>query len=334
MNSSLVPENQTQSNSSFYCPSEQITLYVIPTISGLGIISKLLSSLVFGCMIFKKADANPLFKILFVKSIIELFLFVINVFIPIYYCTGCSIANTLLAQIWYIYFFNYAEDFTIAAAVIFEIIAELQSYFILTASKQGNQQILCIHTSSILKVFLCVLVSCMTNSSLILFRYQIIKIDKTNSTSYAYTTETTSYYNSKFDTIMRFLQSILRDFVSLIILIVIQIVLIVFIKRRMQAKESLSSSRSNSTKSQSQGYEKFKQKTITMMILNGVVYVIGHMPLLIHYLPFTQGNSEFWSCYYVISFIPFYTSYLPQILVYAYFNKKFSHHLKQIMRFK
>ena len=327
--------NITTNDNIYVCPSEIVTVYLTPAISFFGILFNLFSTIVFTRMIQRNRSINILYKILYIKSILVLFMYVLNVFMPIYYCKSCSISSSLVAQVWFIYFFNYAEDFLLTSSLVFEIMAALQCYFNLT-SKGQTRQLLCLKASSLSMfwIVLIVLGLSMLWSSLILFRFQIVndnKADNSSSNNH-YRIETTDYFNSSTDRFIRFVQIFIRDIISVIVLLAIQAVLIVFIQKRVEAKQNFT----NLTQQQSSpvSLERCKQKTILMVVSSGLIYVIGHIPLLLYYLPFYKYNQEFWSCYYVISLVPFYFSFLPHFIIYSFFNKIFSKHLKEILGLK
>lgn len=324
--------NSSNISSDLFCPSIIITLYVIPIISGLGIVFNALSVFVFSKMLLIKPRINPLFKILYIKSILELCLFLFNVFMPMYYCQECNISQSWISQIWYIYIFNYAEDVVITCSIVFEILASLQCYLNL----MGKSKLFCWNMSKISShlrlVFFVVLVACMAYSSFIIFRFEVVLVQD-HDIDY-FKAIITEYYKSQFDSYFRFVQNCIRDILPIIVLFLIHTVLLISIQERVQIKRNFSSlqrlQQSIQTSSNT-SIDVYKRNTILTVIFSGLIYVVGHIPLVIYYLPFNKLDQEFWSCYYEFSFIPFYMSYLPNFFIYCFFNKLFSKYLLEIL---
>lgn len=305
-NISIIPALQS-------CPSELITIYVTPFISLLGIIFNLLSTIVFTRMLITNLQVNPLYRILHAKSLLELIMFTLNVLMPIYYCRSCPISSSSLAQIWYIYLFNYSEDFLLTSSLILEIFASIRCYFNLTNSKPRILAGL-----SIIYPILAIISLTMIYSSFILFRFRIVRFES------GFTTERTDYFNSSFDTLVRFVQSFIRDVLLIILLFVLQSFMIVIIQRQVSGNL------------EANALMRFKRKTILMVITCGMIYVLGHLPIMVYYLPFSKNGdlNEFWSCYYLFSLVPFYLSYLPNFFIYCYFNKIFLQNLREFLGLK
>lgn len=320
MNDSNVNFNDSAVESD-YCAGHLLTLYVIPAISVVGFLLNSMSTFVLSRIVLKNSKINMLFKILYTKSLLQMTLLFINSFMPIYYCFECEISSSLITQIWYIYFFNFFEDVLINLIVIFEVCASFYCYL----SIVNKFIIFSIDFSKIsMRIFL-LTVSLVTiaNSSPIIFRFRIIQLD-TNS---KYDVVNTEYFNTTFDTYLRFVQSILRDFVSLIVLVTLQFILVYTIRIHVVAKKNISHSANANANA-----EAYLKNSILTVLCTGIIFIVGHIPLSIYYLPLDKSNKSFWSCYYFISLLPFYLSYLPTFFIYSFFNKVFAKNLKEIFK--
>lgn len=248
------------------CPTDLITIYITPSISLCGIVFNAFSTIVFTRMLIKTAanphphSINPLYRILHAKSLLELIMFILNVFMPVYYCRTCPSSSSLFAQIWFIYLFNYAEDVALTSSLVFEVMASFQCYFNLTNPSGAHKPTRAPASNSSTKfynlpvvwIMSAIFLLTMLYSSFILFRFRIVLIESsppssninnnnlTNTTAnfYYYVTERTDYYNSSFDKLVRFIQSLARDVILIIVLFFIQSILIVFIRRRVEAKQT------------------------------------------------------------------------------------------------
>jgi hypothetical protein len=306
----------------FQCP-EYVIHVCLYAINVLGLLTSLLSACVFTRMIYKNAKINILFKILYAKCMCELLLFLINIFMPIYYCANCQMAKSLLAQVWYVYMFNYMEDIVSNSAGFFEICSVFYCF-------------LCIHNRhrvvgvdlkkvSMKRLFALVLLAMSAFSLTIPFRYRILHDPKTD----AFTTIKTEYYQSRTDEYVRFAQALLTRTLPIILLLFMQLFLIISIQHRLNTKKDSAKVISNGNGAL------FKRNMIFTVVFTDLIFIIGHLPLNFYYLPVSKsGRPLFWSCYYLVSMVPFYLSYSLKFFVYCFFNKIFSVNLRQLVRAK
>ena len=288
-----------------------IQLYIIPLISLIGFSTNLLCTIIFISVIKKlKSNHGVMHHYFLAKSITDLIVFVVTAMSPLYFCKSCSASTHIMANIWFKFFYNFGEEAMILCSATFQIASLVDCYLSLSCSSK-----LCtVKTFKLLSVFTISL--SLILSLVILFRFEIVQVNEPylNSTTTKYIIEKTLFYESNIDTYLRFLQTVLRDYVTLLLMIICSLLIIVSMKNLMNKKKVLSGDASKLIK--------LKRKVVSSMAISSLIYIIGHIPLCIYYLPFDK-NSTFWYCYYSYSLVPFYSSYIFGFFIYLKYNKNF-----------
>lgn len=163
-------------------------------------------------------------------------------------------------------------------------------------------------------------------------RYQIelviVTTNETNSsttTNSYYMTSYTDFQKLTLDKYIRFAQSIFREDMILLVIVCINTLIVISVRRSINNKGRMYGTQQrklSQVKHILNRGEKAKTKAKIMVTVIGINYTLGHIPLSIYYLPFVP-KTHFWSCFYVISWIPFYLSYTLSLFVYFKFNTFF-----------
>lgn len=151
-------------------------------------------------------------------------------------------------------------------------------------------------------------------------RYQIEMV--ADSSGYYYRTSNSWFQKQTFDKYIRFFQSFVRDFLMLFMIFLMNILIMVSVRRNLNKKGEIFDKMRKLSKVKQilSRAEKAKTKSKIMVMVIGFIYIVGHFPLAVFYLPFVENSTYFWKCYYVVSWIPFYVSYTLYFFVYLKFN--------------
>lgn len=286
-----------------------IQLYIIPLISLIGFLTNFSCTIIFISIIKKlKSSHGAMHHYFLAKSITDLVIFVVTAMSPIFFCKSCSVSTHIIANIWFKFFYNFGEEAMILCSATFQIASLVDCYLSLSSSSN----VCTVKTFKLLSVFTISL--SLILSLVILFRFEIVKVNEPYSNSTKYIIEKTFLYESNIDKYLRFFQTVLRDYVTLVLMIICSLLIIVSMKNLMNKKKVLSGNASKLIK--------LKRKVVSALAISSLIYIIGHIPLCIYYLPFDK-NSTFWSCYYSYSLVPFYSSYIFGFFIYLKYNKNF-----------
>ena len=303
------------------CKIEIIQIFIIPVISLFGIIFNGLCIVTFSHMILKnpKLAFKFCFKCHLCKSICNFLTFIIQIFGPIYFCKKCNLSNSLISNIWFVYLFNFAETPLITCSTFYDIIALIDFFFIISNRKNLLYKIKTRY------LFLIVLLIFSLLGSIIFFRYEIISQSSNNSS--VFRNQRTNFYISELDKYVRFVEMIMYNILTFLLIIIVDILIIYQIKQAIKRKRNLNHN-NNDNKSKipnSQSIiENATRKTLYILIITSGLYLIGHFLIIVYYLPFDKNSQPtFWLCFYDIALIPFYSSFLFDIFIYYCFNKHF-----------
>lgn len=303
------------------CPiSDKITVFILPIISIFGVLTNLISTVTFHRIIFNhdhKQAIAPMYYYLYTKSLTDCLMFALTAFSPIYFCQNCDISKSWLAQFWNIYIFNYFTDVLLSISAIFEIAASFDIKFNL------NQKFV---KTRFIRFSIIACLGSILFSLVNIFRFQIVYVSNENNKNITYyKTIFSDYHSLTVDKYVRFIQSIIKDYIILITMCVFNVLIVISVRESMNKKEEIFTNLKRVSKIRRvlSKTEKTKANAKIMVMVIGIVFVVGHMPLAVHSLPFINTDTEFWSCYYIITFIPFYLAYTVSFVIYIKFNKLF-----------
>ena len=306
------------------CPlvnaSKFIYYYLLPVISAIGILSNLFSTIVF-YQIIKMVKVNGrMYNYLFLKSINDLLQFIFQIFSPVYYCVQCETSRSYGSIVWYIGFFYYAECVVEIISGWLEVLATLDCLVIITKrAKFINSKLFAICAISFLHIYAPIFY-------LFWFFSLDIVVDTSVTTSVSYTSQMNPFFYTDFARYMRYLHSIVRDFVVFITLVILNFFILIFLKKNTLRKKDLLKSDKHTASA-----EKAEKNNELMIMLIGINYLIGHFGSILYYVPF-PASPQFWNCFYDFNLIPFYISYIDNNLMYYFFNKNFRKYANQNLK--
>ena len=311
-------ENLTKEIGDTVCHNNRISIimnyYTIPAISFVGILTNLFNSIVFYKIITNIRVNGQMFKYLFLKSLNDLFLFLIYILKLFFYCKECESTRSYATIVCYIAFYNYLNFVALLFSGFLEMCAAIDCY--ITISKKLP------FLNS--KLFSNILVASMLAFSSIFYIYSLYNYEiKENSYEHFYYKKS-AFYHSSIGLAFRYAHVLLRDVIFFIVLIVVNMLILVEIKKSTHRKKKLTES--FETNLNAICAEKKKQLMIAMLSLN---YICGHIGMVLFYMPY-KNAPFYWSCFYYYAQIPFFISYITNAISYYAFNKnfkKFSHEL-------
>lgn len=154
------------------------------------------------------------------------------------------------------------------------------------------------------------------------------EISSSNETIWYYRTVSSEFRRLAVDKYIRFVQSVIRDYLLLVIIFTMNIIILVSIRRAMKKKSELFELTKNvgNVRQMLTRTNRAKQKAKIMVLLTSTIYILGHIPISIFYLPFIDSTNPTWICFYYISWIPYYISYSLTFFIYIKFNNLFKAH--------
>jgi hypothetical protein len=295
----------------------------VPVISGLGIIFNTWCVAVFA-MIARRKDNSPnshMFKYLLLKAVHDDVQFLIQIFAPLYYCTGCLTYQTYASQVWYIWFYYYVECINELCSGFYEVAATLDCLLTI------NQKLECCKKNL---VFYIVSVSVFAFAALFytffLFNFTIVKytrvigdyqnkttgvVNQTVQQFYVY--EYSEFSTSSANIILKRAHGVLRDVVTLVVLVILNVMIMLTVRQSVNSRRRLTNNNTNAS----------ARNVTIMIVVIGCNYLCGHVTSFVKYLFLIDSPSPFRSCFTAISELLFYLSYLTPFFIYFAFNRVF-----------
>lgn len=305
-----------------------------------------------------------MFKYLLFKAIYDTAQFWIQVFAPLYFCTTCPTFETHDSQIWFVWFYYYAENVFELASGFLEVAA---TFDCLITVKQMFPQ-LKTNRACFIFVTMATIYSILFYSFR-LFTYDIVEINMkrnatTNNNTFLVTTSRFVLQSSKFsktvlNKALKFMHTASRDALVMITTLVLNMFLLATLKDAVRLKKRMVASRTsavtnlmlssmvvdetvanNSSRQQQQhqqsktkrtAAERAEVKTRIMVMLVGLNYCMGHWARFAYYIP--KPDSAFWDCFYTITLVPYFFAYVNYFFIYL-FNNTFFKYTKRMFQCK
>jgi hypothetical protein len=316
-------------NSSQTCPHDIvknfINDYLNRVIDLLGVISNGLCILVFSRILTctqqsSQLNNNNMFKYLLMKSIMDFMNSLSNFFLFWHNCSNdCESSKSFIVQIWHIWFYDYIEYILETLSSLFEIAATFDCYITINNKYEFCQSSLFFYSFSIL-------VTIFWTIFYLIFPLGLVIKDKieinpfNNETKHIYSVEDNDFANSQFYKKISIIDSLIRDGLFFIILIIINVKIFIILKRMSRQRQALTISDNLSILFRNA--EKAKRKKMQMIFAIGVNYSIGHFSFLI-YNALYGFNFSLVSCFFVYFVLPYYITYTNNIFFYYFYNKIF-----------
>lgn len=316
MNNSL---NST-GNSACYVVSQIITVYLYPFLNITGIFFNLFNAFTFYSIIKKNSNIKGyLYRYLFAKSLNDCYLFCVNIFSIGYFCFYCPSSFSYWMQVWYISCFAYFSLATELYSTFLDILACLDRLLLITNLFDKIKFYQYKYFSHISILFL--MVFSLVFYSHRFFDFEIYPINNSSQ----YKIRNTEFYRIDFSRAMRLAHIIIRDVCGLTLIILFNTMIMVNFKKQMKNKEKLTSKKLSK--------QDRKDREVTLMVLcNGIVFVFGHTPIFICYLPFFSFGN--FTCFFDISRFILIFSYWIGFFFYYSFNLQFRRRFKELFGIK
>lgn len=353
-----IEENEDYEMVSTACPyveaANVIENFLIPIITGIGIVTNTLCIVVFAKVIKDetKNTSGHMFKYLLCKAIHDDIQFICSIFSVLYYCTTCASYGTYAAQIWYIWFYWYMTYINSVCSGFLEVAATFDCLITI-----NQKMTFCKKTIWFVLVVLGTLLYTGLFYTFKLFEFHIGKYPKEdhghheNSTAsgYYYFYEYTSFHNSQPDKAFKVVHGVTRDVITLVVIVILNGLILISVKNKMARKKKLTSisvgtANQNASKTESSmtqhptatfsvnGAPKTREKlsradraaakATTMVIMIGVNYLIGHGLMFVYYC-FLINPSVFKSCLFNLALALLFLSFATPFFIYLFFNKNF-----------
>jgi hypothetical protein len=302
---------------------------VVLFVNVFGLIGNGLCIVVFSKILLKTQTQGNLFRFLLLKSIADFSYFISNFWSLFYYCTICNMFKFFIFQIWYIWFYYYFQYFGCTISSVFEVAATFDCLITINKTFIFCQKKLFFYSFSFFVLIFLVLFYLIYP-----FGYKIEK--KTNFID----NMTTSFYDNEFNQFgssffyknVVLIDSMVRDGLFLLILIILNGFILNLLKKSTQRRRALVGNNRNNdnTLLTSQNAERRRMK---MIIATGLNYMIGHSIFLTeNIISISKKQFDvFCSFRFLIFFYDFY--YADSIILYFLFNNIFKKFLIELIPF-
>jgi hypothetical protein len=319
-----------------------ISSYIIPTISGVGIIANTWCVAVFAMIIYKERHNNHMFKYLLLKALHDDIQFLIQIFAPLYYCSTCSTYQTYASQIWYIWFYYYVECVNELCSGFYEVAAAFDCLININKKFECCKKNLYFYVISV-----AVFVFSAVYYIFFLYNFKItgyvrvidayfdanLNTTVANQTREYFLYEYTEFASTDLSKVFSRGHGMLRDVITLVVLVILNGMILLTIKRSVQMKKNMTMSGGNAQQQAAvvkrpkhgsvRAAEEAQRNVTIMIVLIGINYFGGHFTSFVRYLFLVDKPSPFRSCFVAISEFLFYLSYVTPFFIYFGYNKVF-----------
>ena len=306
--------------------------YFLPVLSFVGIVANLFNTIVFSQILKHTKFDGQMFKYLLFKSISDLLQFIFQILSPLYFCPECVNSRSYMSIVWYIGVYYYGEGVVELTSSWMEVLATFDCYCTIKGT------LLFIKT----EIFSNIIITIIHIYSSVFYIFWIFRfeIENTapNGTSPNYNFKETVFYETVFAKVLKYLHTTQRDFLVFISLSILNILILLELKRVIKRKRivlnleralKLTMGKLTIIKNA----ETAQKNQQIMICLSGLNYSIGHLGIVLYYLPHNGSEQQFWDCFYDVNLIFFYISYINNIFLYYMFNKHFKRLTKSNLSF-
>lgn len=300
--------------------------YVYPAI---GVIGSLLNILCIWVFSNKKFSTNNsrcfIFKYLLVKSTYDCLILLLNALKPVFNCYECSFNSLYIVKMFEFFFYKYFLYVCTLCSIVFELVAQLDRLVAISVSQPKNWML----PYRIVTIALIAIIS--TFYSFKLFEYNIEATEYEDEKLY-------NLYKSSFSITNTFrlfnlIQSFIRDFFCVILLLLLDIFILIVFRRLMWNKKQImlggqtaninhnqASTSNNIPNSIANKVDSAENKTTIMILIIGIMTFIGRFPIFLNYLPL---NFHWKQCIQFTSESLFLVNISINFFVYIFFNRNF-----------
>jgi hypothetical protein len=309
-----------------------VSKIVIPTFSLIGLITNLISFIVFISLIKKQNRRNgtniKIFHYFLMKAVCDVLYSFIYLFFETFICSSCQIRNTFtfkLMIIWFYYFIQYVLNMV---AIGFEIMATIDC----AISIKQNQRFRWLQKNiSFFLITILIIVFSLFLECFALFAYRVVRFDYIDSFNksrvyyYIGYTDFARYGTSTYQNLL-ITESVFRDVISINILLIFNIYILVQLIRNRKRKNNFGmngqlknvESRSHCVRSIA---EKAETRKMKMIIIFFLLQVTGHYPNFSFQI--FQNSSMFMQYFAVIIPLLYLIPNTSPFFLYLFFNSLF-----------
>jgi hypothetical protein len=296
-----------------------IYVYFLPSVGITSSLTNILSIIIFSRIVRNQRDGNKMFSYLLIKSCCDMIISMMISTVPMMYYIKSNVRFEYFTQIWNIWFIYYILCVLHLSSRLFEVMATL-----MCALSIDNRMKCCHKRSTFFAIIITILISFFLLRSYVLFDFKIYKyvIIGNNSNQIIYYTGMRNFSENTVKILNAFFitDSLIRDLLSLITLLLINIYIFYKLIQTNKRKRNLQNNNRSAGEILARGVEASKRKK-KMVIVLFITFVIGHLPLCIYYL--SLSNSIFWKFWVTVSELLSYIPYLLSFFIYLFFNNQF-----------
>lgn len=308
------------------CPA--VLRYVDCAISLFGIVINAICVSTFWHIIRGPTRRNEnhgnMFRYLFLKSVIDSGQFVIIAFEPLLFCVQCGgISWAYVTKLFHLIFSNYFGSTFATASSWLEIAATLDCYALISKSMPWLLQKSTFYIFSSISIIF----------PLAYVVYYFFQFTSNGVNVDGFASYTFDYRNDKIYSVLSLVEYVIRDVAVLIVLIWLNIVILIEFKKSTARRRRLEigqSSTATTAKSLVHRALAAERKKIIMMACTGLNFFVGHVPMVVYYIPYAQQYSDI--CIQNCVFILYMLSYASPFLLYYGFNATFKRYVLNIFR--
>ena len=306
-----------------------VFIYIIPSISFIGVFLNLLCF-----MIFKSSELKEL---LYKYLLAETFFNCINLFLQIFRpFTGLNLDSlTLLIQIYEFYLLDYLPSTLEMTSLILHLLSSFDFYFIIS-NHDKNQKFQFISKLSYVKITLIIFTFSLLAFSYKFFQCEIrpiymIEIGKNNSyinDRFAYITFRTDFSKNIIFKILDLFLVSFRDGFILLLIIILNGLIYMKVKDSLNKKQSIfkkwkkNKSNNDINSSNNNNNNRVHIKIVVMLLITTIKFMIGRLPILFTFI-LSYVLNEPLSIFFSISCLSVFISNSFCFFFYLYFNKRF-----------
>jgi hypothetical protein len=304
---------------------QMTNVIIIPILSIIGLITNILSIIVFSSIIKNEQRRNDMYKYLLLKSVCEMMGCFFSTFYPLYFLYG-SLTNTFMVTVWLIWFRGFIIPAFFMASNGFEIAATFNCAISIENNMKWCEKRLsfCFWAVSII----------VSSFGVEIFKPFMYSIEKSNFSYYL--NKTLDEYEVSFSSLISnfskfgLAESIIKEVFVLVILLSLNCYILFKLIKIGRRKKRLNINSSNV-----QVRTNAEMRKIVMIIFLFITFVLGHLP---NFMWFTV-HSYFVSHEFLIDFLDYgdiflYFSYSTSFFVYFAFNINFRRIAMKIIHFR
>jgi hypothetical protein len=279
-----------------------IGYYLHVTIDIVGSIFNLLCIIIFIKIVKNESRLNSnMFNYLLLKSFLDFLTSFFDIPQAFYVFSNSTFNTSYVIQIWRKYYFYYFSNVFALSSSICEIAASLDCLLLISNNFSYFKKKIVFYVFTVVLNVFSVLFFIPA-----IFRYEIFKNES------SYTIVPTKFKSSTFIRYYWILNYILRDYLTLAILLILNILILVALNRSTQRRKKLKSSQ------MVQMATRAENSKIKMILFSSLFFLMRIPTVYYNYAYASVGN-----CFEYIVGVLYISSYALPIVTYILFNKKF-----------